>query len=275
MYSKIIKTCSLPYGWQEAVKFVRESKHELIFGGVPEVKYALDSQVQIILDNHAIEDALKHIVHPSDPFCTDSNGNPSENRIMTYVDEYNKKFDATKFSYTYYGELTKNFIRSSRTDNEIDNTIYVNLISKLREGLRFQIESTYVNKDGRIIKGLPSNRNVITLLDNTKWGMMDSLPCWNILWIRLERIDENGVAWVSVNTWYRSHDLTDAWESNFIAQVTMVVKEILEPLNAKILYWKEDNASLHIYRHNLDLANKIKIISVSPYLINLQKKYEN
>jgi len=274
MYSKIIKTCSLPYGWQEAVRFIRESKHKITFGGVPEVKHAVDSGVQIILDHHAIEDALKHVVHPSDPFCCDNKGNPSEDRIMTYVNEYQKNFDASRFTYTYYDELTKNFVISQGTDNEVDNTIYLNLITKLRDGLKFQIDSTY-EENGKIIKGLPSNRNVVTLLDNTKWGMLDSLPCWNILWIRLERIDDDGTVWVTVCTWYRSHDLTDAWESNFIAQVTMVVQEILQPLNAKILWWKEDNASLHIYRHNLDLANKIKIISVNPMLSGLQKKYES
>ncbi len=262
MHSKTIKSCSLAYAWQEAVKFVRESKQRIQFGGGTEVKHALDSQVQIILDKHAIEDALLHKVHPSDPFCTDKDGNPSENRIMAYVNEYNKDYDASKFTYTYYVELTKGFELSPCTDNEIDNTIYLDLIKKLRNGLKFQID----NK-------LPSNRNVVTLLNNSKWGMMDSLPCWNILWIRLDHIDDEGIVWVSVSTWYRSHDLTDAWESNFIAQVTFIQKEILDPLNARILEWHESNASLHIYEHNLPMANKIKEINVSPQLRQLQEKY--
>jgi len=256
MHAKTIKTCSLPYGWQEMVKYVRESKHIIEFGGGAEIKHAHDSQVQIILDHHAIEDALNNVVHPSDPFCTDKNGNPSENRIMTYVNEYRYDFDASKFSYTYYYELTKGMERQTGC--------LLNLISKLRDGLKFQID----NK-------LPSNRNVVTLLDNTKWNMMTSTPCWNILWIRLERIDPNGTVWVSISTWYRSHDLTDAWESNFIAQVTFIVNEILKPLNAKILFWHESNASLHIYKHNLDMAMTIKEISVSPNLIMLQKKYDS
>lgn len=104
--------------------------------------------------------------------------------------------------------------------------------------------------------------------------MLTSTPCWNILWIRLEKIDEDGTVWVSISTWYRSHDLTDAWESNFIAQVTFIVNEILNPLNAKILFWHESNASLHIYEHNIPMSMKIKEISVSPMLLNLQKKYD-
>lgn len=264
MHSKTIKTCSLPYGWQEMVKYVRESKHIIEFGGGTEIKHAHDSQVQILLDNHAINDALNHVVHPSDPFCTDKNGNPSEERIMAYINEYNKDYDASKFDYTYYDELTKGFEISPCTDNEIDNTIYLNLIKKLINGLIFQID----NK-------LPSNRNVVTLLNNIKWNMMTSTPCWNILWIRLERIDPDGTVWVSIATWYRSHDLTDAWESNFIAQVTFIQKEILDPLNAKILFWHESNASLHIYEHNIPMAMTIEEISVSPMLVNLQKKYDS
>ena len=256
MHSKTIKTCSLAYGWQEMVKYVRESKHIIEFGGGTEIKHAHDSQVQILLDNHAINDALNHVVHPSDPFCTDKNGNPSEERIMAYINEYRYDFDASKFDYTYYYELTRGMERQTGC--------ILNLISKLKDGLKFQID----NK-------LPSNRNVVTLLDNTKWNMMTSTPCWNILWIRLERIDSDGTVWVSISTWYRSHDLTDAWESNFIAQVTFIVKEILEPLNAKILFWHESNASLHIYEHNLPMAMKIKEISVSSNLVMLQKKYDS
>lgn len=264
MYSKTIISVSFPKAWEEAVKFVRKSPQRIQFGGGSEIKHAVDSQVQIILDHNAIDEALKHIVHPSDSFCTDKYGKPSENRIMAYVNEYNKDFDASKFTYTYYGELTKGFELSPCTDNEIDNAIYLNLINKLRDGLKFQIDAN-----------LPSNRNVITLLNNLKWGMMDSLPCWNMLGIRLEHIDPDGTVWISVSTWYRSHDLTDAWESNFIAQVTMVQKEILDLLNAKILYWSESNMSLHIYEHNLPMANSIKEITINPQLASLQYKYDN
>jgi len=258
MYSKTIIDTSFPKAWERAVEFIKKSNHRITFGGGLEVKHAVDSSVTVILDNNAINDALKHIVHPSDSFCTDRYGNPSEDRICAYIKEYDKDFDYTKFVYTYYGEMV-----NGKT----------NLINKLKDGLMFQIESTYTDKNGNIIKGLPSNRNVVTLLNNERWGMLDSLPCWNILWIRLERIDEDGTVWVSVSTWYRSHDVTDAWESNFIAQVTMVVRDILEPLNAKILSWTEGNASLHIYEHNLDI--KLKNIPRNPMLQRLQDKYDS
>ncbi len=265
MYSRTIKSCSLPYAWQQAVKYVRKSPQRIKFGGGTEIKHARDSQIQIILDNHGIEDALKHIVHPSDPFCIGKNGNPSEERINAYIKEYSKEYDASKFSYTYYDELSK-FEVGRSYESGCSNSInfsYINLINKLRNGLEFQVKSN-----------LPSNRNVVTLLNNAKWDMLSSMPCWNILWIRFEKIDDNGVAWVSIATWYRSHDLTDAWESNFIAQVTFIQKEILDPLNAKILYWHESNASLHIYEHNLDIANNIKTISLSPQLTQLQARYD-
>lgn len=254
MYARTIKSCSLPYAWQQAVKYVRKSPEIIRFGGGTEIKHARDSKVQIILDNHAIEDAFRHTVHPSDSFCTDKNGNPSEERINTYIREYTKEYDASNFTYTYYDELVNGF------ENEYG---HINLINKLKNGLKFQIGSN-----------LPSNRNVVTLLNNGKWDMLSSMPCWNILWIRFEKY-EDGIVWVSVATWYRSHDLTDAWESNFIAQVTFIQKEILDPLNAKILYWHESNASLHIYEHNLDMANNIKTISLSPQLTQLQARYDH
>lgn len=257
MHAKTIKTCSLPYGWQEMVKFVRKSPQRIQFGGGTETKHALDSQLQIILDNRAIEDALKHIVHPSDPFCSDSNGKVSENKIMKYIEEYTKEFDAREFSYTYYQELTKGFI-----DRKVNEYVYFDQIHNLKEGLKKQIN-----------ENLSSNRNIAVLYNPLKWNMNSSSPCWNTLWIRFERKDQDETIWVSICTFYRSHDLTDAWESNFIAQVTFIQKEILDPLNAKILYWHESNASLHIYEHNLPTAMKIKEISVSPQLRSLQEKY--
>ncbi len=275
MHAKTIISCSLPFAWQEAVKFVRKSKHEIIFGGGSEVKHAVDSQVQLILDKNAIQDALNHIVHPSDPFCTDKDGNPSENRIMGYIKEYERDFDAAGFSYTYYQELIKGFIISQCTDNEIDNAIYLDQIEKLKDGLDVQIKTRYIDiEDGREKIGLPSNRNIAIIYNPLKWNMNSSSPCWDILWIRLEKIDEDGTVWVSICTFYRSHDLTDAWESNFIAQVTMIMREILEPLNAKILFWHECNVSLHIYKHNLKLAKGIKEITANPMLASLQRKYD-
>ncbi len=253
MHAKTIITCSLPYGWQEMVKFVRTSKQVITFGGGTEIKHARDSQVQIILDKHAIQDALNHITHPGDPFC-------SEERLTAYINQFSKNFEGD-FSYTYRQELEKGF-----TDENDMFGDSLNQIDKLRDGLKFQIEGK-----------LPSNRNLAILYNPLKWDMMSSSPCWDVLWIRLERIDLDGTVWVSVATWYRSHDLTDAWESNFIAQVTMIQKEILDPLNAKILYWYESNASLHIYEHNIDLANSIgkdKLnVSIGANLILLQKMY--
>lgn len=260
-HAKTIKSCSLPYAWQEAVLYVAKSPQDITFGGGSEIKHAHDSQVSILLDNNAIQDALNFRVHPSDPFCSDKNGNPSIERIKAYIKEYEESYDASKFSYTYYNELTKGFYNESLNDF---GSKYLNLIKKLQYGLDFQISSN-----------LPSNRNVVTLLNNTKWDMLSSLPCWNMLGIRLEYIDSEGTPWVSISTWYRSHDLTDAWESNFIAQVHFIIRDILEPLNAKILYWHEDNASLHIYNHNLDIAKSLKIISVSPQLSQLQKLYNS
>lgn len=255
MYAKTIMSCSLPFAWQSAVKFVRKSPMIMNFGGGKERKPARDSQCQIILDHNAIRDALEHKVHPSDPFC-------SKERLEAYIEEYKAGYDASKFSYTYRNELEKAFEISSRTDNEIDNTIYLNQISKLREGLRKQIN-----------ENLPSNRNIAILYNPLKWGMDSASPCWDVLWIRYENTDENDVVWVSVTTFYRSHDLTDAWESNFIAQVTMIQEEILSPLNAKILSWRENNASLHIYLHNIKTANNIKEINVSSELASLQIQY--
>lgn len=247
MYAKTIISCSLPFAWQSAVNFVRKSPYIIQFGGGKEIKHARDSQVQIILDEHAIEDALNHKVHPSDPFC-------SKERLQAYIEEYKSTYDASKFSYTYRNELETTFVK-------IDNS-YLNQITKLRDGLKKQIE-----------ENLPSNRNIAILYNPLKWDMNSASPCWDILWIRYEKTDEDGIIWVSITTFYRSHDLTDAWESNFIAQVTMVQEEILNPLKAKILSWRENNASLHIYEHNIKMANNIKEIYVNSVLQFLQVQY--
>ena len=248
MHSKTIIAVSMPYAWQKAVEFVRKSKHELEFGGTNEEKHAVDSQVSIILDEHAIKEVLNYKkylnVHPSDPFC-------DVNRVNAYLEEYKDGFDSSKFSYTYFKELKTGFL--DKDGNPIDQ------LNKLKEGLAKQI---YENR--------PSNRNVAILYNPAKWDMESSSPCFNEVSIRYER---NHMA--SIHVVFRSHDLFQAWEANLIAIVNMLYKDVIAPSGCDIAFYSEHNISLHIYNYNLKDANEIKNVGINPLLKRVQYKYNN
>ncbi len=247
MYAKTIISCSFPRAWQEAVEFVRESKMKIKFGGGNEIKHAIDSQVSIILDRHAIEDVFMWKVHPSDPFGT-------TDKINAYLKEYESGFDASQFDYTYRDRLEKGFY-ILQEDGKYSP---LNQLKILKNGLEKQIK-----------ENLSSNRN-IAILFNPEIDNNDVLatPCFNEVLIRYEGNNE-----VSIHTTFRSHDLFQAWESNVIAILTMLREEVIKPCGCTIKFLSEHNYSLHIYEHNLEEARKIIKISISPNLYQLQEKY--
>jgi thymidylate synthase len=243
MYAKTLHSCSFPFAWQEAVNFVKNSKEKISFGGGKEVKHARDSQCTIILDRNAVQDVLNHVVHVSDPFATPL-------KLREYISEYTDAYPADAFDYTYYNILKNGFYSPTKG--------FLNQIYALRSGLEKQVDER-----------LSSNRNVAIL-----WNPIvhtyskKAQPCWNEVMIRWIRDGE-----AQVYTHFRSHDLA-AWESNMVAMIDFLNRDVVKPCGCEIVEIVESNFSLHIYDYDLDAMNNIKKLSVSPAQRLLQDKYD-
>ena len=251
MYATTIIDTSAMKAWERAMQFISISPLRLKFGGGDEVKYALDSQVSIILDKNAINELLNGQWHPSDPFC-------SPERVKAYKDEYKKGFDASIFDYTYRDRLENGF--TTLTSDGFSKYIrYVNQIDILRMGLQKQIDEQ-----------MGSNRNIAVLfnpeIDNFS-GL--AIPCWNEILIRWEK-----KGYCSVHTTFRSHDMS-AWNANMLAISDFIYEEICKPCDCKILYWSEHNYSLHIYEYDLPIVENMKIMGRNPILSLMQNGYDN
>ena len=245
MYSCCIIETSMMKCWQRAMLFVAKSPLELTFGGGDEIKKAKDSQVSIILDKNAVQEALNEQWHPSDPFCT-------KDRVRLYKEEYKQGFDASKFDYTYR-DILENGFRSK-------NNYPVNQIWILREGLQKQIDEQ-----------MGSNRNIAVLFNPTVDNFSGkSIPCWNEILVRWESL-----GYCSVHTTFRSHDLGSAWNANMLAIVEFVNNEIAKPCGCKIKYWSEHNYSLHIYEYDLPIVNKLVHVNRNPMLAKKQEEYDD
>lgn len=250
MYAKTIHSVSFPKAWEEAVKFVRKSPEKLVFGGGKEVKYAVDSQTTIILDEHAVRDVLNHIVHPSDPFAT-------ENKLREYISEYSDAYDASIFDYTYYDMLKKGFWGYYSTGIGLKSDF--NQIEALRFGLEKQI-----------CEKISSNRNVAVLYNPiTHTHSSGSSPCWNEVLIRYRGDNK-----VQIYLHWRSHDLFTAWGGNMISIIEFLNRDVVKPCGCEISEVIETNFSLHIYEYDLPAAMKIKEMPINPALQRLQNKYD-
>ena len=257
MYAKTIHSVSFSKAWEEAVKFVRQSPEKLIFGGGKEIKYAVDSQTTIILDEHAVRDLIRHVVHPSDPFAT-------PNKLREYVSEYSDAYDASRFDYTYYDIFRGGFEypHSVYKDCNVPDVKYgvdkFNQIEALRSGLEKQIEER-----------LSSNRNVAVLWNPVVHTYSTKAqPCWNEVLVRWV-----GDGKAQIYNHFRSHDLFSAWGGNMVAMIEFLNRDVVKPCGCEIVEVIETNFSLHIYEYDLPAAMKIKELQVNPALQRLQDKY--
>ena len=233
--------------WERAMIFVAKSPLQLKFGGSTEVKHAVDSQVTIILDENAINEALNEVVHPSDPFCTPT-------KINLYKLEYKKQFDPSSFDYTYRDILEHGFRHRTHPN------VSINQIEILRDGLQKQADEK-----------LGSNRNIAVLFNPAVDNFSNkAVPCFNEILVRWESKCQ-----CSVHTTFRSHDLATGWNPNMLAMSEFVNKEIAKPAGCKIKYWVEHNYSLHIYNYDLHIVQGIQIVNRTPSLAAKQEIYNN
>ena len=218
--------------YARAVRAVLRDGKEMTIGDETEPKPIKDACVLFELTDGAIKQIENREVHPDFPF--------QGKQIDVYCKEYER--DAvvawqeadpkTRFAYMYVDRLI----------NPIDQ------LQILRKQLAEQIRT-----------GISSNRSQgVTWMceidaDNS------SPPCLQRCWIRYLGNQD-----VEVHLTWRSRDLFHAWQSNIIAIIDMLNREIIHPNGCRIVKLIDYADSLHVYLHSAGLAAEVKPLPVSP-----------
>jgi len=84
-------------------------------------------------------------------------------------------------------------------------------------------------------------------------------PCLQRIWLR-----NLGNGTVDLHCMWRSRDLYNAWESNYIGLLHMICKEVLEPNNLRLARLVDYCDSLHIYEADWEAASRVKILPLNP-----------
>lgn len=229
----IIEDTDFSSAWARAVRRVLLEGTDKVIGDRTERKPIRDVCAVIELTGNAIGQIENHKIHPQFPFRF------IDQYVQEYTPEFQEKYmnaenETIKFTYTYYDRLTY------RAD--------VNQLITLREGLKEQITT-----------GISSNRNqAITWIPGIDAGH-PAAPCLQRIWIR--HIKDRGV---EVHLTWRSRDLFTAWQANIIAIIDMLNRDVIRPNNCQIVRLIDFSNSLHIYKSDLDAAEKVKLVGVNP-----------
>ena len=216
--------------WARAVRYVLRNGTDITIGDVAKPKAIRDSCGTIVMTGNAIKQVEAHEIHPQYPFKHVAQY--CETFTREYLEEYVKKTGDARFSYLYFERL------ASWVGDQIEC---------LRFGLQAQVQSN-----------IASNRNQAITWDFVIDGDSGSPPCLQRIWVRYLGNRE-----VDVHLTWRSRDLFTAWQSNVIALVDMINREIVHPNGCKIVRIVDYSDSFHIY-HPLDEAAGVKFVSVNP-----------
>lgn len=172
-------------------------------------------------------------LHPSFP--------TKEEHLIQYCKQFDRDFDwqTQGFKYTYMDRLTK-YPSILEQDDDIDQFAE----------MRLQLLQKSTTRRAQIITWIPD-------IDQEN----DEPPCLQRIWMR--KLNDTDV---EMHCDWRSRDLFCAWNSNYVAILYMIKKEILDPLGLRLVKLVDFCDSLHIYEANFDEANKISMVTANPQL---------
>ncbi len=224
-----IEAATLPDAWAKAVK-------EVMRGGVIlPTEYGPRSKdvCSTIVINYPYADPVLHHQFPT-----------KEQHLLEYIKQFDRNYDWMKqgFKYTYMDR----FIHYPVDNPYEDITVSMDQIEILRENL-----TKPISRRSQIITWVPS-------IDATD----DEPPCLQRIWMR--KLSDTTV---EMHCDWRSRDLFAAWNSNYVAILAMIKKEILIPLNLKLVKLVDFCDSLHIYEADWDEAMKVRPAVVNPMLM--------
>lgn len=211
--------------WLQVLRNCLKGK-EITFGDTEHTKYAMDTSQTIILRDRAVRQIERRDIHPNNPFklvnqyCNEF--------TWPYLKDYDLKPEDGKFAYQYFDR----FVRYNG---------FINQLRAMRHDLEIQIATNIL-----------SNRSqAITWQPEEDMGNVAS-PCLQRIRIRYE-----GELKVSVKFNWRSRDGWGAWQSNLIALIDMVYREVVDPNECIIEEIIDDNDSIHVYKPDIDAANAL------------------
>lgn len=228
--------------WAGPVQFVVNHGTYIEFGGAEHKKPAFDSRSMIQLLEPAIEQILRHELHPQYP--------QRERGLEVYVDEFSRPYvdgqralpdsDDRKHPYLYAERLM--FYPKISGPGIIDE------MAGLRENLAKQIENS-----------LTSNRHEAITWQPEKDINGRDPPCLQVIQIRYL-----GKRRVEAILFWRSRDLFNAWQYNIIGLTEFIKREVIDPNKCRLVGITDICSSLHIEKPHIPKASEVKIIAVNP-----------
>ena len=171
-----------------------------------------------------------------------------ELHLREYVKQFTRDYDWGKqgFKYTYVNRLTKYPVYIPREIFEDYDLITMDQLFYIRSELE---------------KPITRRAQAIIWVPELDMGNREP-PCLQRIWMRklTDTTCEMHCDW-------RSRDLFNAWNSNYIAILDMIKKEILIPLNLKLVKFVDFVDALHIYEADWEEAEKVMPAVVNPQLM--------
>lgn len=231
LYTDLVEENDFHRAWTTVVQMVLMNGSDLVIGGAEQRKPIKDSCMLISLEGEAIKQIERRELHPQFP--------TKEKHLDVYCKEYTREFlkeyknreGIERFSYLYFARLIE----------YKEATVNIDQISWIRRELEKQI-----------LNNVTSNR-IQAITWHPLYDRTSSPPCLQRIQIRY--IPENKV---DIHLTWRSRDLFTAWQTNIIALVDMLNREVVKPNGCKIIRLMDYNDSLHIYTTDISEAEKVK-----------------
>jgi len=228
----LIEDTDFSSAWARAVRTVLRQGVPLTIGDATEPKPILDVCATVSLTENAIKQIENREIHLQYPFVHIDQY--CEEFTRDYLDAYIKKPEKERFTYLYFDRLA----RYGRIDQ----------LEHLCSGLAAQIDTNITsNRDPAVTWNIGSD------IDS------DASPCLQRIQVRYL-----GGHDVEVHLDWRSRDLYTAWQSNIIALVDMLNREVIRPDGCKIVKLVDHSSSLHIYKSDVAAAKDVKLVHKNP-----------
>ena len=248
-YAKLVKTC------------LTEGAIKRRFYGNPVNALDIISLTEI---NHPL---LEPMLHPDFP--------TKELHLKEYEKQWERNYDWKKqgFEYNYMDRLIKypQVLIGSEYYNKsrIKYSDFIDQLKVIKENITKRIE-----KGGEC---LVSNRDqAITWIPSRDMFVDEDQPCLQRIWFQIyeypTECEGNSRGLIKAgkadfHVEWRSRDLFAAWNSNMVALINMLNKEIFEPNNLELIRVIDFCNSLHIYESDWEQAKMVKPAILPPNLM--------
>jgi len=260
--TKHIQATGLPDAYYKLIRItLNEGAIKKRFYGKPVNTYDIISLTEI---NHPLLEPMLHKDFPT-----------KELHLKEYEKQWERDYDWIKqgFEYNYMDRLIKYpTANSTYEDKGYYNKyghgyVYIDQLKVIKENIAKRIE-----KGGEC---LVSNRDqAITWIPDRDMFVNEDQPCLQRLQFFVYEYLQNSMyggnpykGKAEFHVTWRSRDLYSAWNSNMIALIKMLNKEIFEPNNLELIRVIDFCNSLHIYESDWEQAKLVKPAILPPNLM--------